>query len=147
MNISLRFTFSKILSTLSETLPMLILSSVVVFENNSCFIWPEDWTVFWLQARKFKEWLSTIQPISTKLKIGSYPHIIEHKRDHDMWCLKSRYRLDYLKSMIIKSPKQRLETYCFCSVSCYYYYYYSPFFLSFFGTWTCPRQISGSTGL
>ena len=25
---------------------------------------------------------------------------------------------------IIKSPKQRLETYCFCSVS--YYYYYSP---------------------
>jgi hypothetical protein len=67
--------------------------------------------------RKFKEWLSTIQPISTKLKIGSYPHIIEHKRDHDMWCLKSRYRLDYLKSMIIKSPKQRLETYCFCSVS------------------------------
>ena len=30
--------------------------------------------------------------------------------------------------VIIKSPKQRLETYCFCSVS--YYYYYSPFFLS-----------------
>ena len=31
----------------------------------------------------------------------------------------------------IKSPKQRLETYCFCSVSYYYYYYYSPpFFLS-----------------
>jgi hypothetical protein len=29
--------------------------------------------------------------------------------------------------MIIKSPKQRLETYCFCSVS-YYYYYYSSFF-------------------
>ena len=26
----------------------------------------------------------------------------------------------------IKSPKQRLETYCFCSVS--YYYYYSSFF-------------------
>jgi hypothetical protein len=26
---------------------------------------------------------------------------------------------------IIKSSKQRLETYCFCSVS-YYYYYYSP---------------------
>jgi hypothetical protein len=39
---------------------------------------------------------------------------------------------------VIKSPKQRLETYCFCSVSYYYYYYYyyyySPFFLSFFGT-------------
>ena len=31
---------------------------------------------------------------------------------------------------IIKSPKQRLETYYFCSVSYYYYYYYSsPFFL------------------
>jgi hypothetical protein len=25
---------------------------------------------------------------------------------------------------LIKSPKQRLETYCFCSVSYYYYYYY-----------------------
>ena len=34
----------------------------------------------------------------------------------------------------IKSPKQRLETYCFCFVSYYYYYYYySP--LSFF-PWT-----------
>ena len=31
--------------------------------------------------------------------------------------------------LIIKSPKQRLETYCFCSVSSYYYYS-SPFFLS-----------------
>ena len=35
-------------------------------------------------------------------------------------------------SVVIKSPKQRLETYCFCSVSYYYYYYsyfcYSPFF-------------------
>ena len=28
---------------------------------------------------------------------------------------------------IIKSPKQRLETYCFCSVS-YYYYSYSSYF-------------------
>ena len=27
--------------------------------------------------------------------------------------------------IIIKSPKQRLETYCFCSVSSYYYYYSS----------------------
>ena len=27
------------------------------------------------------------------------------------------------------SPKQCLETYCFCSVSYYYYYYYSPFSL------------------
>ena len=36
--------------------------------------------------------------------------------------------------IIIKSPKQHWETYCFCSVS-YYYYYYSPlsFFLSFRG--------------
>ena len=40
----------------------------------------------------------------------------------------------YDKSTLIKSPKQRLETYCFCSVSYYYYYYYysysyySPFF-------------------
>ena len=31
--------------------------------------------------------------------------------------------------LIIKSPKQRLETYCFCSVSSSSYYYY-PFFLS-----------------
>ena len=36
---------------------------------------------------------------------------------------------------LIKSPKQRWETYCFCSVSFYYYYYYyysspSHFFLS-----------------
>jgi hypothetical protein len=28
---------------------------------------------------------------------------------------------------LVKSPKQRLETYCFCSVSYYYYYYYSFF--------------------
>ena len=27
---------------------------------------------------------------------------------------------------LFKSPKQRLESYCFCSVS---YYYYSPFYL------------------
>jgi hypothetical protein len=36
---------------------------------------------------------------------------------------------------ICRSPKQRLETYCFCSVS-YYYYYYSPFF---------PRTMNLST--
>ena len=35
-----------------------------------------------------------------------------------------------LKTVVIKSPKQRLETSCFCSVS--YYYYYSPPPLSFF---------------
>jgi hypothetical protein len=56
------------------------------------------------------------------------------------------WRLIVFAPFLTKSPKQRLETYCFCSVSCYYYYYYySPFFLSFFGTWTCPLQISGST--
>ena len=43
-----------------------------------------------------------------------------------------KYQLFFV---IFKSPKQRLETYCFCSVSYYYYYYYysscscySPFF-------------------
>jgi hypothetical protein len=40
---------------------------------------------------------------------------------------------DITDIFIIKSPKQRLETYCFCSVSYYYYYYsscscYTPFF-------------------
>ena len=59
-----------------------------------------------------------------------------------------KFRLYHGESKLIKSPKQLLETYCFCSVS--YYYYYSPlslsFFLSFHGTWTCPRQISGTTG-
>ena len=39
------------------------------------------------------------------------------------------FSLYHSKNKLIKSPKQRLETYCFCSVS-YYYYYYSPFFLS-----------------
>jgi hypothetical protein len=44
--------------------------------------------------------------------------------------------------IIIKSPKQRLETYCFCSVSSYYYSYsyYSPFF-------PCTMNLSsGTTG-
>ena len=45
-----------------------------------------------------------------------------------------------LQSFLVKSLQQRLETYCFCSVSYYYYYYYSSlsslsFFLSFF-PWT-----------
>jgi hypothetical protein len=41
------------------------------------------------------------------------------------------FSLYHSKNKLIKSPKQRLETYCFCSVSYYYYYYYySPFFLS-----------------
>jgi len=34
----------------------------------------------------------------------------------------------HTKYTFIKSPKQRWDTYCFCSVSSYYYYYYSPFF-------------------
>ena len=42
-----------------------------------------------------------------------------------------------LVSCVIKSPKQRLETYCFCSVSYYFYYYYS---YSFF-----PRSMHLST--
>ena len=45
---------------------------------------------------------------------------------------------------VIKSPKQRLETYCFCSVSYYYYYYYYyslSFFLSFF-PWTMNLSTS-----
>ena len=45
-------------------------------------------------------------------------------------------RYCFAMAILVKSPKQRLETYCFCSVSYYYYYYYyyscscySPFFL------------------
>ena len=30
----------------------------------------------------------------------------------------------FAMAILVKSPKQRLETYCFCSVSYYYYYYY-----------------------
>ena len=42
---------------------------------------------------------------------------------------------------IIKSPKQHLETYCFCSVSYYYYYYYySPFFLCDMNVFTVRSQ-------
>ena len=40
--------------------------------------------------------------------------------------------------IIIKSPKQRLETYCFCSVSYYYFHYYYSY--SFF-----PRSMKFST--
>ena len=39
-------------------------------------------------------------------------------------------------SKLINSPKQRLETYCFCSVSYYYYYYY---YYSFF---PCTMNLS-----
>jgi hypothetical protein len=40
--------------------------------------------------------------------------------------------------LIIRSPKQRLETYCFCSVSYYYFYYYYSY--SFF-----PQSMNLST--
>ena len=51
--------------------------------------------------------------------------------------------INFTKSLLDKSQSlPLLETYCFCTVS-YYYSYYS---LSFFGTWTCPQQISGTTG-
>ena len=40
--------------------------------------------------------------------------------------------------LIIKSPKQRLETYCFCSISYYYFYYYYSY--SFF-----PQSMNLST--
>ena len=44
--------------------------------------------------------------------------------------------------IIIKSPKQRLETYCFCSVSYYYFYFYYYYYYSysFF-----PRSMNLST--
>ena len=50
---------------------------------------------------------------------------------------------------LIKSPKQRLETYCFCSVSYYYFYYSSssssssspfPFFPRTMNYWTEFRE-------
>ena len=41
-------------------------------------------------------------------------------------CMKNKFLKNHL---VIKSPKQRLETYCFCSVSYYSYSYsYSSFF-------------------
>ena len=52
------------------------------------------------------------------------------------------FTLIYQLFTVIKSPKQRLETYCFCSVSYYYFYFYyyysysSPFF---------PRTMNLST--
>jgi hypothetical protein len=60
-----------------------------------------------------------ISPFTTKLKtLGPTRNIYFSKRSTRSW-----YR------PIIKSPKQRLEAYCFRSVSSSYYYYYSPFFL------------------
>ena len=57
----------------------------------------------------------------------NYPHVISHRKlcaneicvSH--MCMK-------IVDVFIKSPKQRLKTYCFCSVSYYYYYYSSSFF-------------------
>ena len=60
------------------------------------------------------------------------------------WCKfkKNRWeKFGVTQAYTLKSPKQRLETYCFCSVSYYYFYYYysyssSPFF---------PRTMNLST--
>ena len=45
--------------------------------------------------------------------------------------------LNTIKQGLIKSPKQRLETHCFCSVSYYYFYYYYYYSYSFF-----PRSMN-----
>jgi hypothetical protein len=50
--------------------------------------------------------------------------------------LKTNDLLVFPMLRVIKSPKQRLETYCFCSVSSYYYY--SPLSLSFFLSFRGP---------
>jgi hypothetical protein len=42
------------------------------------------------QKRKFKQWLSTIAPISTKWTITSHVNLLIIKKDHNIWCLKSR---------------------------------------------------------
>ena len=70
----------------------------------------------WYYVIKF---VSDLRQVSDFLRVFLFPPPIKLK----ICCL-------------IKSPKQRLETYCFCSVSYYYYYYYyssscscySPFF-------------------
>jgi hypothetical protein len=51
----------------------------------------------------------------------------ERKRIIIIIILSTQIMSCFLLMAFIKSPKQRLETYCFCSVS-YYYYYYSSFF-------------------
>jgi hypothetical protein len=48
--------------------------------------------------------------------------------------------LNIQKNILIKSPKQRLETYCFCSVSYSYFYFYYYYSYSFF-----PRSMNLST--
>ena len=110
-----------------------------------------EWSIYitslftWLVERKFNQWWSTIPPTSTKRKVTSHlisQHIIleiqvltwdRHKNVAGLNRLtgsqpslliaptvihEKNKRLFY----IFKSPKQRLETYCFCSVSYYYYY-------------------------
>ena len=46
-----------------------------------------------------------------------------------------------VKNSIIKSPKQRLETYCFCSV-CYYYYYYYYYYSCYSPFFPCTMNLS-----
>jgi hypothetical protein len=46
----------------------------------------------------------------------------------------------HVAQTLAKSPKQRLETYCFCSVSYYYFYYYYSYSSPFF-----PRSMNLST--
>jgi hypothetical protein len=36
----------------------------------------------------------------------------------------------FSKWQVVKSPKQRLETYCFCSVSYYYFYFYYYYYIT-----------------
>ena len=44
-----------------------------------------------------------------------------------IWMKQLTFLLSFFtRIMVVKSPKQRLETYCFCSVSYYYYYYITP---------------------
>ena len=50
--------------------------------------------------------------------------------------------LHYCLSGIFKSPKQRLETYCFCSVSSYYYYYSSSFCSCYSSFFPCTMNLS-----
>ena len=46
--------------------------------------------------------------------------------DHLFCILTPLLELKKNEYVILKSPKQCLETYCFCSVSYYYYYYVTP---------------------
>jgi hypothetical protein len=41
-----------------------------------------------------------------------------------IWMKQLTFLLSFFTRIMVKSPKQRLVTYCFCSVSSSYYYYY-----------------------